>query len=91
MENITVGYAFCGSFCTISESLKALKELAKLNIKIKPIMSQIVYSTDTRFGKAEELFQLGAGLSSSLLHGGHILVIDGFDGGKVGLFPDTAA
>ncbi len=57
MENITVGYAFCGSFCTISESLKALKELAKQNIKIKPIMSQIVYSTDTRFGKAEELIR----------------------------------
>ena len=57
MENITVGYAFCGSFCTISNSLKALKELAKQNIKIRPIMSQIVYSTDTRFGKAEELIR----------------------------------
>lgn len=55
MENITVGYAFCGSFCTIAESLKALKELSKQNIKIKPIMSQIVYNTDTRFGKADEL------------------------------------
>lgn len=57
MENITVGYAFCGSFCTIAESLKVLKELAKQNIKIKPIMSQIVYSTDTRFGKADELIR----------------------------------
>lgn len=57
MENITVGYAFCGSFCTINDSLKALKELAKQNIKIRPIMSQIVYTTDTRFGKAEELIR----------------------------------
>lgn len=55
MENITVGYAFCGSFCTISDSIKALKELAKQNIKIIPIMSQIVYSTDTRFGKAQDI------------------------------------
>lgn len=55
MENITVGYAFCGSFCTISDSLKALRELAKQNIKIRPIMSQIVYSTDTRFGKAQDI------------------------------------
>lgn len=57
MENITLGYAFCGSFCTINESLAVLKELAKENIKIKPIMSQIVYSTDTRFTKADELIK----------------------------------
>ena len=55
MNNITVGYAFCGSFCTISDSVKALKELAKQDIKIIPIMSQIVYTTDTRFGKAEDI------------------------------------
>lgn len=57
MENITLGYAFCGSFCTHKESLKALEKLAKENIKIKPIMSQIVYTTDTRFGKAEDLIK----------------------------------
>lgn len=55
MENITVGYAFCGSFCTVKKSLCALRELSRLNIKIKPIMSDIVYSTDTRFIKAEDL------------------------------------
>ncbi len=55
MENITLGYAFCGSFCTIKQSVEALKELAKLNIKIKPIMSEIVYNTDTRFGNAKDL------------------------------------
>ena len=57
MENITVGYAFCGSFCTISESVEALKNLAKLNIKIKPSMSKIVCKTDTRFGKHDELIE----------------------------------
>lgn len=57
MENITLGYAFCGSFCTIKKSLAALKELARNDIKIKPIMSQIVYNTDTRFGKAEDLIK----------------------------------
>ncbi len=55
MQNITLGYAFCGSFCTIKNSLAALKELATEDINIKPIMSQIVFSTDTRFGKAEDL------------------------------------
>ncbi|MBR7071523.1 MAG: dipicolinate synthase subunit B [Clostridia bacterium] len=57
MERITVGYAFCGSFCTIRQSVDALRELAKLDLNIIPIMSQIVYGTDTRFGKAEELRQ----------------------------------
>ena len=55
MKDITVGYAFCGSFCTIAQSLEALKELAKFDIKIIPIMSDIVYKTDTRFTKASEL------------------------------------
>lgn len=55
MQRLTVGYAFCGSFCTIKKSLEALRELAKLDINIKPIMSQIVYDTDTRFMKAEDL------------------------------------
>jgi len=57
MNGITLGYAFCGSFCTINKSLEALKELSKLDIKIKPIMSDIVYKTDTRFGKCSELIK----------------------------------
>ena len=55
MKDITLGYAFCGSFCTVKKSLAALKSLADEGYKIKPIMSQIVYNTDTRFGKAEDL------------------------------------
>ena len=31
MQNIKLGYAFCGSFCTINKSLATLKELAKLD------------------------------------------------------------
>ncbi len=54
MTGITLGYAFCGSFCTLKASVEALKELAKYDIKIIPIMSEIVYSTDTRFGKAKD-------------------------------------
>lgn len=57
MHDITLGYAFCGSFCTISQSLKELEKLSRLNIKIKPIMSEIVYNTDTRFGKADDLIE----------------------------------
>ena len=54
MQNIKLGYAFCGSFCTINKSLAVLKELAKLDIDITPIMSEITYCTDTRFAKCAE-------------------------------------
>lgn len=57
MENITLGYAFCGSFCTIKESLEQLKILSHQNIKIKPIASNIVYTADTRFGKAADFIK----------------------------------
>ncbi len=55
MQNITLGYAITGSFCTIQESLKALKTLSKYDIKIIPILSETVYNTDTRFGKAKDI------------------------------------
>ncbi|MBQ6847626.1 MAG: dipicolinate synthase subunit B [Clostridia bacterium] len=55
MHNIRIGYALCGSFCTLSQSLKALKELRREYENITPIMSQITYSTDTRFFKSEDL------------------------------------
>ncbi len=54
MQNIKLGYAFCGSFCTINKSLSVLKELAEYDIDITPIMSEITYSTDTRFAKSQE-------------------------------------
>lgn len=56
MKTVTIGYALCGSFCTISQSVQVLESLAKLdNIKLIPIMSDIVYRSDTRFGKAADL------------------------------------
>ena len=57
MKNITVGYALCGSFCTLSHSLAALETLAQYDIKLMPIMSEIVYNTDTRFGKASDFIK----------------------------------
>ena len=50
-----IGYAFCGSFCTHKESLKHLEKLASLGEEIVPIMSECVFSTDTRFGTCKEL------------------------------------
>ena len=49
-----IGYAFCGSFCTHAESVKQLELLKKEGYDIQPIMSECVWSTDTRFGKCED-------------------------------------
>ena len=50
-----IGYAFCGSFCTHKRSLEELKKLKSLGYDILPIMSENVYNTDTRFGRAKDL------------------------------------
>lgn len=50
-----LGYAFCGSFCTHSKSLKELRGLIALGYEIQPIFSDTVWNTDTRFGTAEHL------------------------------------
>ena len=52
-----IGYALCGSFCTHSASLILLDELISSGYDIVPIVSENVFSTDTRFGKANELIE----------------------------------
>ena len=49
-----IGYAFCGSFCTHSIALAQLRRLLGMGYDIQPIMSEVAYSTDTRFGRAED-------------------------------------
>lgn len=46
-----IGYALTGSFCTVERSLAALKVLSPY-ASIVPIVSESIYTTDTRFGKA---------------------------------------
>lgn len=50
-----IGYAFCGSFCTLSASLAELERLLLAGCEIQPIMSENAYSTDTRFFRAADL------------------------------------
>ncbi|MBO5858324.1 MAG: dipicolinate synthase subunit B [Clostridia bacterium] len=54
MNNITVGFALCGSFCTFSQAIKEMEILISKNYSVIPIMSYNAFSTDTRFGKAKE-------------------------------------
>lgn len=58
-----IAYAFCGSFCTLSHSLAALRRLiADGHRDILPIMSEAVFRTDTRFWRAEEFRSTVEGL-----------------------------
>lgn len=54
MDKIKLGYCICGSFCTISQTLEQMKILSK-DYTIIPIISEVVATYNTRFGKAEEI------------------------------------
>ena len=45
-----IGFAMTGSFCTFSRVIKEMENLARVGADIYPIMSEMSYSTDTRFG-----------------------------------------
>lgn len=55
MKNIKIGFAFCGSFCTLSDALRQMELLVSMGADVFPIMSPIAYSTDTRFGKSADI------------------------------------
>lgn len=55
MNAVRVGFAMCGSFCTFSKALKQMEILLQAGYEVIPIMSFNAYSTDTRFGKAEDI------------------------------------
>ncbi len=52
---MNIGYCFTGSFCTFSRAMSIVKDLVKAGHNVVPIMSENAYSTDTRFGTAEEI------------------------------------
>lgn len=54
MSKETVGFALCGSFCTFKKVIPQMKKLVDEGYKVIPIMSPTAYSTDTRFGKAQD-------------------------------------
>jgi dipicolinate synthase subunit B len=52
-----IGFAMCGSYCTHKYAIEQMKILAESGYDILPIMSENVYSTDTRFGTAAHLIE----------------------------------
>ena len=55
MKDKTVGFALCGSFCTVEKAINQMESIVSLGAKVIPIMSPVVYETDNRFNKADEL------------------------------------
>ena len=52
MENIVIGFAMCGSFCTFDTVIRQLEALRQEFPNIQPILSEASSHTDSRFGDA---------------------------------------
>lgn len=55
MTKATIGFAMCGSFCTFSKAFEQMQRLVDMGYDVIPIMSRNASTTDTRFGRAEEM------------------------------------
>lgn len=50
----TVGFAVTGSFCTLSQIMPQVERIVQAGAVVIPVLSEIVDTTDTRFGLAKE-------------------------------------
>ena len=57
MEEKTVGFAMCGSFCTHARAMAALEQVRARWRNVIPIVSECTAATDTRFGNAHDLMR----------------------------------
>lgn len=56
---MNIGFALCGSYCTYSQVFPVLHQLAQV-YAVTPIFSQNAYTTDSRFGTAQEHIRAAA-------------------------------
>lgn len=61
--NITIGFAFSGSFCTFAKAFAAAESLIENGYEIIPIFSGNSQITDSRFGNAEDFIKRAESLS----------------------------
>lgn len=54
LQNVKIGFAFTGSFCTFAKVIPELGRIAAEGADILPIVSDAVDSFDTKFGRADE-------------------------------------
>lgn len=57
MEQVSVGFAFCGSFCTYDKAMVALEQVQARFGSVTPIVSERSAATDTRFGNAHDFMR----------------------------------
>lgn len=57
MEQLRVGFAFCGSFCTYTRAMEALEKVKARFGDITPIVSEASAACDTRFGNAHDFMR----------------------------------
>lgn len=57
MQEKTIGFAVCGSFCTHAKAMQALEQVRARWRNIVPIVSECTAATDTRFGTAHDLMR----------------------------------
>ena len=67
-DKLRLGVCLCGSFCTFSQVMAQISVLCDA-YDVTPIMSEIAYQTDTRFGKAKDFIeQLESMSGKKVLH-----------------------
>ena len=49
-----IGFALCGSFCTVRRALEELS-LLREKYEVQGIVSEAIFSTDTRFAPARDV------------------------------------
>ncbi len=54
LNSLIPGFAMTGSYCTFKKVIPEIRKLCDSGFKIIPFMSENVYSTDTRFGRAQD-------------------------------------
>ena len=57
LEGKVIGFGLTGSFCTLSEVIGQLEQLALTGCRIIPVVSYSVATMDTRFGRSAEFLE----------------------------------
>lgn len=57
MDKKTVGFAFCGSYCTLDNAIEILEKVHAQYGDVYPIVSEKVAAVDTRFGNAHDFMR----------------------------------
>lgn len=54
LKGLNIGFVLTGAFPMLQSTIPKMKDLIKEEATVIPIMSDAVYSTDTKYGKASE-------------------------------------